>query len=433
VTEATARERTSAGTNAVLAYQVSGDVTPAKERPLQGAIASFRASGAPIALLNGINHLARMRTLQGRLRAAVATYEEAAEVASGRYGARDLVNGAAYYAGLGDIHREWNELDTAETHLRRGTDLVAGAIMVEADVATHGYLSLARLQQARGRLDDALATLQEFADLARRRDFAARLVARSEAARARIDLMQDDLPAAVSWAEATGLDSEGEPSYPREEQYLTLVRVLIAQGRLDPTGSYLDDALGLLGRLLGAAEDGGRMGSVIEILALRALALQARHEYGGALAALERSLVLAEPEDYVRVYVDEGKPMEVLLSKILKTRRKESHDLHQRTMLDYVQRLLAAFESPRTGTVSPDSGRYASDKDRPLPEHLTAREGEVLALIAEGLSNREIAVRLFIEVGTVKGYVHNILRKLEVGSRTKAVARARELHLIFGE
>jgi LuxR family maltose regulon positive regulatory protein len=125
--------------------------------------------------------------------------------------------------------------------------------------------------------------------------------------------------------------------------------------------------------------------------------------------------------------------MEVLLSKILKTRRKGSRDRHQHIGLDYLQRLLEAFESPRTGTVSPDSGRYASDKDRPLPEHLTAREGEVLALIAEGLSNREIAVRLFIEVGTVKGYVHNILRKLEVGSRTKAVARARELHLIFGE
>jgi LuxR family maltose regulon positive regulatory protein len=100
-TEATARERASARTNAVLAYQVSGDVAPAKERPLQEAIASFRASGAPIALLNGINHLARMRTLQGRLRAAVATYEEAAEVASGRYGARHRRNppGARHGSG----------------------------------------------------------------------------------------------------------------------------------------------------------------------------------------------------------------------------------------------------------------------------------------------------------------------------------------------
>ena len=427
-TEATARERASAGTNAILAYQVSGDVRPAKERPLEEAIASFRASGAPIALLNGINHLARMRTLQGRLRAAVATHEEAAEVASGRYGARDLVNGAAYYAGLGDIHREWNELDTAETHLRRGTDLVAGAIMVEADVATHGYLSLARLQQARGRLDDALATLQEFADLARRRNFAARLVARSEAARARIALMQDDLPAAVGWAEASGLDSEGKPSYPREEQYLTLVRVLIAQGRLDPTGSYLDDALGLLGRLLGAAEDGGRMGSIIEILALRALALQAEHDSSDALAALERALALAQPEGYVRLFLDEGASMKALLSELLKTRRKGGSGAKQLTSLTYVRRLLAAFEAPHTSTGL--SVEHGSQSGQSLYVGLTTREREVLELIADGLSNREIASRLFIATSTVKGYVHSLLRKLEAENRTRAISRARELHLL---
>jgi LuxR family transcriptional regulator, maltose regulon positive regulatory protein len=427
-TEATARERASAGTNAVLAYQVSGDVAPANERPLEEAIASFRASGALIALLNGINHLARMRTLQGRLRAAVATYEEAAEVASGRYGARNLVNSAAYYVGLGDVHREWNDLDPAESHLRRGTDLVAGAIMVEADVATHGYLSLARLQQARGRLDDAFATLERFANLARQRDFAARLVARSEAARARVALMQDDLPAAVRWAEASELGFDDEPSYPREEQYLTLVRVLIAQGRLDPTGSYLDDALGLLDRLLGAAEDGARMGSVIEILVLRALALQAQNESSDALATLERALVLAQPEGYVRIFVDEGVPMAVLLSEFLKTRRKGSRGAKQLTSLTYVRRLLAALESPHTST-DPSVGP-ASESSQSVPVPLTTREREVLTLVVEGLSNREIAARLFIEVSTVKGYVHSLLRKLEVDSRTQAISRANELHLL---
>jgi LuxR family maltose regulon positive regulatory protein len=427
-TESTARERASAGTNAVLAYQVSGDVTPAKESPLEEAITSFRASGAPIALLNGINHLARMRTLQGRLRAAVATYEEAAEVASGRYGARDLVNSAAYYVGLGDIHREWNDLGSAETHLRRGTDLVTGAIMVEADVAANGYLSLACLQQARGRLDDALATLERFANLARQRDFAARLVARGDAARTRLALAQDDLPAAVGWAEATGLDAEGEPSYPREDEYLTLARVLIARGRLDPTGSYLDDALGLLDRLLGAAEGGGRIGSAIEILALRALALQAEHQSSDALAALERALVLAQTEGYIRLFVDEGAPMKALLSELLKARRKGAHADMQPTSLTYVRRLLAAFEAPHTSTGP--SEELASESGQPLLDPLTAREREVLASIAEGLSNREIAARLFIATSTVKGYVHSLLRKLEADSRTKAISRARDLHLL---
>jgi LuxR family transcriptional regulator, maltose regulon positive regulatory protein len=172
--------------------------------------------------------------------------------------------------GLGDIHREWDDLDSAEIHLRRGVDLFTGTLSVDADVVTHGYLSLARLQQARGRYADAQATLEEFADLARQRDYCSLLAARGEAALARLALVQDDLPAAVSWAEASGLGACDEPNYRREEQYLTRARVLIAQGQLGPMNSYLDDALGLLDRLFKAAVDAGRMGSVIEILALRA-------------------------------------------------------------------------------------------------------------------------------------------------------------------
>jgi LuxR family maltose regulon positive regulatory protein len=421
--------RPGARANVALAYRVSGDVAPANERVLEEAIVSFRASGALIPLLNVINFLAQLRTLQGRLRAAAATYEEAAEVVSGRERVRDLVNSAAYYVGLGDIHREWNSLDSAESHLRRGTDLVAGAFMVDADVVTHGYLSLARLQQARSRHDDALATLDEFANLARQRDFFPLLIARGEAAQARLALMQNDLPAALSWAEASGLVVDNEPSYPREEQYLTLVRVLIAQGRLDPMGSYLDDALGLLDRQFKIAESGGRMGSVIETLALRALALQARHESSEALAALERSLVLAEVEGYVRLFVDEGAPMKALLLALLKAaRRKGGRGAKQLTSLTYVRRLLAAFDSPHTGTEPPVGP--ASDTNQPLPDPLTAREREVLELITEGFSNQEIAARLFIATSTVKGYVHSLLRKLEVDSRTQAISRAHDLNLL---
>jgi LuxR family maltose regulon positive regulatory protein len=427
-TEATARERAAAKSNVALAYQVSGDVAPAKERPLEEAIAAFRASGALIALLNGINFLARLRTLQGRLRTAAATYEEAASVVSRQGGLQDLVNSAAYYVGLGDIQREWNDLDSAESHLRRGTDLVAGALMVGADVVTHGYLSLARLQQARGRGTDALATLEGFATQARQRDFFPLFLGRGEAAKARLALAQGDLPAAVNWAEASGLGFDDEPNYPREEQHLTLVRVLLAQAQNDAMGSYLGDALGLLDRLCKAAEGGGRMGSVIEILVLRALALQAQHESSEALATLERTLTLTEPEGYVRVFVDEGGPMETLLSELLKRRRKGPRDARQHALLGYARQLLAAFESPHTST-EPPVGR-ASESDQLLLDPLTTRELEVLTLIAEGLSNPEIATRLFIATSTVKGYVHNIFRKLDADSRTMTVARARELHLI---
>jgi len=429
-TESTARERAAASTNVALAFEVSGDVSPANESLLEEARAAFRASGAPIAQLRSINFLARLRTLQGRLRAAAATYEEATDVVSGRDEVREVGgNSAAYYGGLGDIHREWNDLDAAERYLGRAVDSVSGALTVDAETVTHGYLSLARVQQARGRGADARATLEELANLARQREFFPLLIARGESVRARLALIQDDLPAAVRWAEASGLGVDDEPNYPREELYLTLARVLIAQGRLDPMGSYLDDALGLLDRLLGAAEGGGRMGSVIEMLALRALALQARHETSEALAALESSLVLAEAEGYVRLFVDEGALMKALLLALLKVaRRKVGRGAKQLTSLTYVRRLLAAFESTHTSTESPKGP--ASDTNQLLPDPLTAREREVLELITEGFSNQEIAARLFIATSTVKGYVHSLLRKLGVDSRTKAISRAHELHLI---
>jgi LuxR family maltose regulon positive regulatory protein len=192
-------------------------------------------------------------------------------------------------------------------------------------------------------------------------------------------------------------------------------------------GSYLEDALGLLKRLFRAAEGRGRRGSVIEILALRALALRARHKSNEALAALERALALAEPEGYVRLFLDERAPMETLLSEFINGRPKGLRDARRHAVFGYARQLLAMFESSHT---SPDSAGYVPGLDRSPLDPLTAREGEVLVLITEGLSNQEIAARLFIAPSTVKGYVHSVFRKLEVDSRTRAVARARELNLI---
>jgi LuxR family transcriptional regulator, maltose regulon positive regulatory protein len=264
--------------------------------------------------------------------------------------------------------------------------------------------------------------LEIFSHLAHRQNFFPPLLADAAAAKARLSLAQGNLPAAIGWAEASGLRVD-EPSYPREAEYLTLALVLIAQGRDDPEGPYFDDALRLIDLLLRAAESGARMGSVIEILILRALALYARRETSGAFVALERALSLAEPEAYVRVFVDEGRPMAALLSEVLKARRRGGRGTKQLASHDYVGRLLAVFEPPAPTQHAQATGQL-------LPEHLTRREREVLSLLADGLSNQEIASRLFIAPSTVKWYVHSILRKLAVDSRTKAVARARELHLV---
>ena len=420
---------TVARLNASYAYQVSGEVTPTTERLVAEVIAPVRRTGNPLTILRSIINLAQVQVLQGRLRQAVTTFGEAARSSSGPGGSERLVGNPAYYFGMGDLLREWNDLDAAERHLVQGMDLVSGMPTVDADVVAHGFISLARLQQARGEYGAAKRTLENFSHLGRERNFFAPLLGHAGAAKARSALAQGNLPGAIAWVDANGLNID-EPRYPRELEYLTLARVLIARGRGDPEGPYFDDALRLIDLLLEAAESGARMGSAIEIFILRALALQARRETGGAFVALERAISLAEPEGYIRVFVDEGAPMAAVLSEFLKARHIGGRGAKQLASFGYVRRLLAVFESPHMGTEPPAAAQHAQATGQPLPEHLTRREREVLALIAEGFSNQEIAARLFIATSTVKWYVHSILRKLEVDSRTKAVARGRELHLV---
>ena len=140
-------------------------------------IAPLRAAGNLFTLLRSITNLARLQALQGRLRQAAATYAEALQVAPGPEGLRALVGGPAYFCGLGDLLREWNDFDGAERHLQQGLDLVMGALIVDAETVALGYLALARLQQARGEHVEARATLDEFAQIAERRSFAGHLVA----------------------------------------------------------------------------------------------------------------------------------------------------------------------------------------------------------------------------------------------------------------
>jgi LuxR family transcriptional regulator, maltose regulon positive regulatory protein len=409
---------------------VTGNVTGASESSVASAVAPLRVSGNRYQSLLGMTNLARLRVMQGRLRQAGATYEEALRLVSEAGEMRELLGGPKYYFGMGDLHREWNDLGAAESHLQQGMELVKGLLTVDADAILLGYLSMARLQQSLGDGDRALATLEEFADLARQRNFFAPLLAHVAAAQARVWLARGDLTAAVHWAETSGLRADDEPNYLKEEEHLTFARVLIARGPEDPSGRLSDAALGLLDRLLRAAEDGGRMGGAIEILVLRALAMQKRGGPSESLSTLERALILAEPEGYVRVFVDEGAPMAALLSELLKVRRKGPRDGRGRALLSYVRRLLGAFEAPYKSTGPPASMGSASSTDRPLLDPLTARERVVLALIAAGLSNREIAARLFVEVSTVKSYANSIFRKLGVESRTQAVAEAHALHLI---
>ncbi len=249
-------------------------------------------------------------------------------------------------------------------------------------------------------------------------------------------LAHGNLSAAVRWAETNGLCADDDLSYPREMEYLTLARVRIVQAQTavarQVAASLLDDARRLLDRLLEAAQAAARMDSVIQILILQALALQAQDDLPGALTALEHALTLAAPEGYVRSFVDEGAPMAALLAQALEVRDwgvgagKHDHDVRE-----HVRQLLAVFHAEG---IDPQAGPQLTTSElrslTPGGEPLTERELEVLRLLAAGHSNQAIARQLIVAVGTVKRHVNSILSKLDVQSRLQAVARARELGLV---
>jgi LuxR family transcriptional regulator, maltose regulon positive regulatory protein len=237
------------------------------------------------------------------------------------------------------------------------------------------------------------------------------------AQRARLMLVQTDVGAAARWMRQAGLSPDDTPGYPRESAYLVLARVLLAQGRPGP-------ALGLLERMLATAAGQGRTGSIIEIQALRALALAARGDQVAALDALAEALTLARPQSYVRVFADEGAPMHALLTQ-LAVHLDQQPAAHGITP-GYMEALVRACGRPHAAS---PSARLAAPPPG-LAEPLTDRETDVLRLIAAGKSNQRIAHELVVTVDTVKKHVSHVLGKLGAANRTEAVSRARELGVI---
>jgi LuxR family transcriptional regulator, maltose regulon positive regulatory protein len=326
---AIARSRAVAALYVATAYQLTGDVTAVSERRVADVIAPARATGYATETLRSYSALAALQVLQGRLRAAAATYAEVERVISSQ-GALQLLNGSpSYYFGMGDLRREWNDLDAADGYLARGMELVQATLTDDGDGILRGYLALARLCQARGNSADALAALDAFMRLARERQLFPLLIERAMAMQARFQLQQGDLPAALRWAEASGLTVDDEPYFPREAAYLTLARLRIAAGQAE-------SVMPLLERQLVDAQAKARMQSAIEIRILQALVASALGDRPRALEAVEWALALAEPESYVRSFVDEGRPLAELLAQIADSPSPAAH---------YAAKLLDTFRT----------------------------------------------------------------------------------------
>jgi LuxR family maltose regulon positive regulatory protein len=262
---------------------------------------------------------------------------------------------------------------------------------------------MARISEATGDLDGALELLQQ-AEPLYMSDFSPNV--RPIAARkARVLVRQGRLGEALSWVREQGLSVTDDLSYLREFEHITLARVLLASGDVLA-------ALGLLERLLAAADAGGRNGSVLDILVVQSLAHQSLGESAAALVAIERALRLAQPEGYVRTFVDEGAPMAALLRTVSRSG----------TARDYARQLLSTFATPE----EPLPARQALIKVEPLSE----RELHVLRLLATDLDGPEIASQLVVSLNTMRTHTKSIYTKLGVNSRRAAVRRAEELQLL---
>ncbi|MFZ6029595.1 MAG: LuxR C-terminal-related transcriptional regulator [Chloroflexota bacterium] len=369
------------------AYLFQGQRAAATQAILDG-IAISQQSGDTFSIILATSALGQAQELDNQLAQAAETYRRVLAL----FGDRPQPNAEEACLGLARIHYEWNDLETAETYGQRALQqarLYDRAI----DRFIVSEVFLARLQLAQGDADGAALRLAQAEQSARQKNFVLRLP-EIAAAQVLVLLRKGDLPAArdLAW---------------QFEFPLHQARVLLAEG--DPSG-----ALGLIEAFRQQTQARGWVDECLRATVLQAVASRLRGETDKAQAVLAEALSLAEPAGFVRLFLDEGETMRLLIAEFRAASEKYSHKL-----LAYTEKLLAGFSLPAQSEVRNQK-----------PEILTSRETEILRLIADGLTNEQIANRLYLSLYTVKAHVRNIFGKLDTATRTQAVARGREHGLL---
>jgi LuxR family maltose regulon positive regulatory protein len=345
----------------------------------------------------------------GRLRAADAACRDALGYIQAQGMARLPAAGVLHVA-MSEVLVERNDLKAAQAQLSQGIEL--GKRSGRLDAVNNAAYVRSRLRLIQHDPAGALSAIQE-AEAAMGEPAPPLAMAALFSYRARVLVRQGDVNEAARCVEEAIRLSD-------QEKGQTSAIVALAISRLQFAQFKPGETVAQLAQTLAVAEKQGWLGVAIELLILRSLALARQGNTQAAEVDLERAFTLAEPEGYVRIFIDEGEPMQKLIAQWLAHAGKNP-------LRDYASRLLAQYDSGLQAIMSPQEKAIPTGS---LVEPISQREVEVLNLIALGKTNQEIARQLIVSIGTVKAHTANIYRKLDVANRTEAVARARQLGII---
>jgi LuxR family maltose regulon positive regulatory protein len=392
------------------AHLLQGEMAMAAEAMREAAETGLHGGNIHV-VSPALNALAGLEMLQGRLHQAQTTAQEAIHLASGP-GGRALPIAAGAISALAEVAYEWNDLEGALAYAQQSVEL--SRQWGNSDTLCSGLLTLAQVQLALGKLEAASAALGEAEASSADRAMTPLFAMQLGTGWVRLWMAQGNMDAARHWAQDGALVPLN-PIYPRET--LALAHVHLALGQPGAAQDTLD-------KVLQTSLNQNLTAVVVETLALQSLAYQAQGASEQALAALDKALSLAEGERFVRTFVDQGEPLASLLVELSQK--------SPATTPAYVAQLLEAFdeEHARRGGLEAPTSTPSGQTPSPLVELLSERELEILQLVAEGLSNQEIADACFIAVSTVKSHLNHAFGKLNAKSRTQAVAQAKELGLL---